>query len=266
MLGAAATAAVLSSGAPAHEDPTPGAHPDYVGPPAGEVGPRTIEILARVPFDGDLTANVFTFRRRAYVGSYGTSRRCEGSGVRVVDLSNPRRPRRLPGFAASASDPVLAGAYTDQVQVRRVRTRSFTGDLALVGFQRCGNPAEGFRGFGLYDVTNPTRPRRLALISTAPAPGVHELFLRAKGTRAYAYLAVPRSELHTERGFDTGRGKPDFRIVDVSNPRRPREVGTWGVWKDLGVRPRFDRDMNKPNDFAHSVIVNRAATRAFVSY
>ena len=264
---AAAVLALAATSASAHED-TPEKDPGRARPSAPSPhldGPRSIDLLARARVAGDRSGNVVVHGTHAYLGSYGThSGGCEGSGVRVFDLRRPRRPLRVATFAAAGSAAALAGTYTDQVRVAHVRTRRFRGTLAAVGFQRCRPPSDGFQGFGLYDVTRPARPRRLALFDVAPAPGAHELWLHARGDRAYAFLTLPRSELVTSEGSVPGR--PDLRIVDVSDPRRPREVGAWGIWSDLGVRPRVDSDPNAPNDFAHSVITNRAGTRAFVSY
>jgi hypothetical protein len=264
---AAGLLALAATSASAHEE-APEKDPARAWPSAPSPhldGPRTIDVLAHARVNGDRSGNVVVHDGHAYLGSYGTrSGDCEGSGVRVFDLRRPRRPLRVATFAAARTAFSLAGTYTDQVRLARVNTRRFRGTLAAVGFQRCRPPWDGFQGFGVYDVTRPARPRLLALVNVAPAPGAHELWLQARGEHAYAFLALPRSELVTSDGPVPGR--PDLRVVDVSDPRRPREVGAWGIWSDLGVRPRVDSDPNAPNDFAHSVITNRAGTRAFVSY
>jgi hypothetical protein len=60
-------------------------------------------------------------------------------------------------------------------------------------------------------------------------------------------------------------GNPDFRIYDVSNPREPLQVGAWGAWRELGIHPTSGTTPLNRN-IVHSVIVNRTATRAYLSY
>jgi hypothetical protein len=77
------------------------------------------------------------------------------------------------------------------VIVKHVNTPAFSGDLAVVTFQTCSgtvdrlNPAI-FRGFGLYDVTDPRNPKTLALYATEPGVnrGSHEIWLDTPGNRA----------------------------------------------------------------------------------
>jgi hypothetical protein len=93
------------------------------------------------------------------------------------------------------------------------------------------------------------------------------------GRRAYVYTAIIRSEVLSAPDYDEERrtatrpGEPDFRIFDVSNPRRPKRVGGWGAWRHLDVHPNagIGRDQLAAN-LVHSVITNDAGTRAYLSY
>jgi hypothetical protein len=146
------------------------------------------------------------------------------------------------------------------VIVKHVTTDAFSGDLAVVTFQTCNNTSDRlnpaiFRGFGIYDVTDPANPKKLALYATEPGVnrGSHEIWLETPGNRAYAYTAVINSEDRTNGA------KADFRIVDVSDPTAPVEVGQWSAQAELG-RPASNVE------FTHSVITNAQATRAYLSY
>ena len=227
-------------------------------PRAASAG-RTVELLANVNPRGDVNGNIWVHADHAYMGSYGNARSSCESGVRVYSLLNPKRPRLVATFAKP--DGALAGAYPDQVRIKNVRSAAFNGALAAVGLQRCRAPFDesgGTRGFALYDVSRPARPRLLSIVNTLPVVGSHELWLQAVGNRAYVYTAIPRAEL---RGSPDGvtPANPDFRIYDVSNPARPVQVGQWGIWANLGIKPNL-------NQFVHSVITNAAATRAYLSY
>src|SRR5919199_6300831 len=196
---------------------------------------------------GGYTADVFAHGRYAYLSSWH-GRACPSQGVRVYDLHNPNRPRRVATFADGRSELEVRGTWTEKTIVQRAATPSFRGDLAVTSFQHCPG-TNAFRGFGLYDVTNPRVPKRLALVRTDPG-GSHEIWLQPVGGRAYVYTAIPLAE----RGTLT----PGFRIFDVSDPRRPTEVGSW-------IAPAALR-ADKRAVFVHSVRVNRAATRAYLSY
>jgi hypothetical protein len=72
----------------------------------------------------------------------------------------------------------------------RCREEGFEGDLAAVSFQSCEGE-QGFRGFGVYDVTNPAQPEKLALVATNKAAnGSHEIWLDTRGDHA---SVTPRS-------------------------------------------------------------------------
>ena len=162
-------------------------------------------------------------------------------------------------FADAASQPRLAGSWTEKTIVRRVTTPTFRGDLAVTSVQDCRQGA--LQGFALYDVTNPARPRELALVATQPR-GAHELWLQRRGNRVYVWAALPGSERSSSPNGQTP-GEPDFRVWDVSDPRVPRLVGEWGAWQALGLKP----DARAPEafldwNFVHSVTGNPAGTRA----
>jgi hypothetical protein len=155
------------------------------------------------------------------------------------------------------------------MSVGKAGRRPFRGDLAAVSVQNCVEDA--FRGFALYDVSDPTDPQRLALHETPNTGGSHEIWLKRVGRKAYVYTAIILSELTTSPDFDPEQltastpGEPDFRIIDVSDPRNPVKVGEWGAWAELGVHPLAGQGA-VPESFVHSVITNRAGTKAFLSY
>lgn len=225
-------------------------------PPVAQVSPR-----------GGYSADVFAHRGFAYLSSWH-GKDCPSQGVRVYDVRRPKRPRRVATFANLASDRLVQGTWTEKTIVKRVRTPAFAGDLAVTSFQHCRDAAGSFQGFGLYDVTRPQRPRKLALVRLDPR-GSHEIWLQGVGTRAYVYTAIPSSEILSSPDCRTP-GKADFRIFDVSDPVNPREVGEWGAWRRLAIHPGTrcptGGDGAKQQNFVHSVITNASATRAYLSY
>lgn len=207
-------------------------------------------------------ADVVLFGGHAYLSSHKGRERCPADGVRIFDLANPRRPRLVGTFADGRSTPTLANSWTEKTIVRRVRTAQFTGDLAVTSVQPCAPNAT--KGFALYDVTRPAAPKLLSIVPTEPR-GSHEIWLAASRGRAWVYTALIGSEV---RSSPDGRtpGEPDFRIFDVSDPRDARQIGGWGAWKQLGIRPQPQAGSRARGNFVHSVITNAAATRAYLSY
>jgi hypothetical protein len=198
---------------------------------------------------GGYTGDVFVHRGFAYLSSWhGVN--CPSQGVRVYDLSKPSRPRRVATFADGSSDLAVRGSWTEKTIVQHATTPSFSGELAAVSFQNCPG-TNSYRGFGLYDVTNPRGPKQLSLIRTDPG-GSHEIWLQAVQRHIYVYTAIPLAE------YPGHPPEPGFRIYDATDPRHPVEIGSWIATPAMRV--------GRQAVFVHSVRVNAAATRAYVSY
>lgn len=212
------------------------------------------EVLGHAAAPGGYSGDVVLHRGYAYLSSHRGASSCPAQGVRIFGLGNPRRPKRVATFGR------IAGTWTEKTIVRRVETASFRGELAVTSVQAC-SPGS-FQGFALYDVTRPAQPRELARVRTDPR-GSHEIWLQPVGRRAYVYTAINASEFRSSPDGKTP-GKPDFRIVDVTDPRTPVEVGGWGAWKELGIAPFADPNNRLEGNFVHSVIGD--GTRAYLSY
>ena len=211
-------------------------------------GAHRIRPLGHANPGGGYTGDVFVHRGFAYLSSWhGTG--CPAQGVRVYDLRKPRRPRHVATFA-DGSNLAVRGTWTEKTIVQHAATPSFTGELAAVSFQNCPT-TNSYRGFGLYDVTNPRAPKELSLVRTDPG-GSHEIWLQTVRHRAYVYTAIPLAE------FPGHPPSPGFRIFDATDPRHPTEIGSW-------IAPDSLRG-GKGGVFVHSVRVNPAATRAYLSY
>lgn len=206
----------------------------------------------------DTNGDVWVHGNFAYVGTWSDP--CNGRGVKIVDVSDLREPRLI---GTLASRP---GTSAEDMVVRRVSTRFFKGDLLAVGIQRCGDdPALDDEQFGaeFWDVSNPRLPKKLSELGiNHGGGGVHELDLFQRGTNVYALLAAPFSEF-----FDPVPGG-DFRIVDVTNPAAPVQVGEWGAGAhSLAPGPFFGLGgENIAATFAHSARASADGRKAYVSY
>ncbi len=233
------------------------------GTPSGRDSVR-IKVLGHHD-PGGPSGDIFLHKGFAYMGSWGLFSEdgefCRALGVRAYDLSDPTDPELVSTFGDGAADARLARSWTEKVQVRKVHSRWFKGDLAVVSFQDCA--PGGFTGIGLYDVSDPSDPELLSLRQDGIF-GVHELWLETRGSKAYVYEAANFHEVDAFfNGEDPNEVNPEFRIIDVSNPRNPVQVGDWSAWRDMGVAP--DQGQGTfPFNFVHSVYV--AGKVAYVSY
>lgn len=229
---------------------------------------RNIVVVGHADPGGGFNGDVVAHRKFAYLASWGAFEDeqvdfCPSQGVRVFDLNDPSNPVMVATFADEASEPDLAGTWTEKVIVERIHTPSFRGDLAAVSIQSCREDA--FAGFGLWDVTDPTNPQRLGLYEAPGTHGSHEIWLQRRGNRAYVYTAIPFSEFDTSPDGGTTPGQPDFRIVDVSDPTNPTDVGAWGAWAELGLFPFYaDENGVERANFVHSV--RGEGKKAYLSY
>lgn len=204
----------------------------------------------------DANGDVWVHGDYAYVGTWANP--CTGRGVKIIDVSDPSAPRVVGAAAARR------GTSAEDMVVRSVETASFTGDLMAVGIQRCGRQGgpSGTYGVELWDVTNPTRPRRLADLGVNHGGGgAHEIDLIQRGTKIYVALATPFSEW-----FDPAAAGDVF-IVDATNPRNPVVVSEWGVADDSPPQPGpFYGFGSFGAAFAHSVRFSDDGGLLYASY
>jgi hypothetical protein len=204
----------------------------------------------------DVNGDVWVHGNFAYVGTWAIP--CTGTGVRILDVSNLRRPELI------ATAGGREGTDAEDMVVRRVSTPSFSGDLLAIGIQRCGeDPALDDQEFGLelWNVTDPSNPQKLGEFPVGHGSGgVHELDLFQRGGKVYALLAHPFGEW-----FDP-MAMGDFFIVDVTNPRMPVQVAEWGAG-GAGLSPGpFYGQGEFGAMFGHSARASEDGMKAYVSY
>ena len=247
-------------------------HPHHIDPPLDAVGrphPAVLDnfrVLSHVRMPGRQAAADISFfdHRRwgqfAYVGSFREP--CTTDGVRIFDVNQPRRAR----LAAIAELPRTYRTSTEDISVERVGERT----ILAGGLQACGR--RGKNALALWDVTRPWNPELLSVLRTPG--GVHELDLapREDGT-VLALLATPFVEFGNTYFGEHGGG--EFRIVDITRPRHPTRVSTWGIIRDSDL-PTFGGDPIESSYqgmdtffaaiYAHSVRDADQGMTAYVSY
>ncbi|MBA3969300.1 MAG: hypothetical protein H0X52_04280, partial [Gemmatimonadetes bacterium] len=198
---------------------------------------------------------------------------CPSVSVKVVDLSVPSRPEVV------ATIPVPAGVAAIDVAALRVRTPSFSGDLAAIALAQC-NQTGSFveRGIAYYDVSAPSHPRFLgryqADADSVHPPGVPPCGPPPAGSSArcassqHSVFLVQRPDgrvlsLSTEPGASASRfPSGDLRIVDVTNPGKPVQMGSF---PDRG-RPISSRHGCRPFSAGHAAETSPDGRTALLAY
>jgi hypothetical protein len=226
-------------------------------------------------------ADVWVHEQYAYVGSWGFSDWASGSktrfcpppdkaGVAVLDTSDPRKPR----VVSTLENP--PGTSVEDVVVYTAKYGPRAGrDIAVAGIQVCGgdrNDTTIPRGLQVFDVTDPTRPEPLGLMSTGCcARGLHELEVQHRTDlgRTFVFASVPTSE-YADASSPSGRRdhlrRGDFRLIDVTNPSLPWEVSNWGVHRNLGGPPAPGLGCDPDPEYGHSAEPRADGKVAWVSY
>jgi len=238
------------------------------GPPSQLVA-NNFEVLGHVNLGGGSpNGDVFFYDYGAPVGKYAFvgswSVPCSGAGVKIIDVNDPHHPK----VVARAGG--RTGVSNEDVVVAEIGGMHVMG----VGVQLC-KPQAGSGGLALFDVSDPGRPKPLSFVPM-PAGGVHELDLVVRpGGMALALLAVPFVEFENTY-FDAAAGG-EFRIVNISNPSNPSEIGDgWGVIADSALKnwggggQEIDSSFQGLGYFAahyaHSVRAADNGMTAYVSY
>ncbi len=177
---------------------------------------------------------------------------CPAVTVKLVDLSQPRMPKVV------GTIPVPAGVSAHGVSAARVRTPTFTGDLLAVALTMCGVAGNSIdRGVSYYDVTHPAAPKFLGRYN-ADADIVHADSIPACGPLPLSSVRCASSQhsvsliqrpdgrvfsLSLEPGASASKyPSGDLRVVDVTDPRHPVQVGAFPppgtpIFSNNGCRP-----------------------------
>lgn len=213
-------------------DGVPSSQIDTARQSASPPAPATLDTVTLGHFDpgGGFAAGLWVHSDTAYLGTWGRPGACPSSGVRMIDVTDLEEPQQIGSLASGDEYP---GTDTDSVWAGPIETGSFVGDVAVIAVSLCDNGEQArigddFRGLALYDVTNPAQPELLSIYdSGARTQGVHDLDVVARSDgRVLVAATVMQSFLHTD-----GR-QGDIRLIDISNPWHPIEVGDWDFRRD----------------------------------
>jgi hypothetical protein len=196
-------------------------------------------------FDCAGGGQVVVERGIAYIGNMRNPH-----GTMIIDVKDPKNPRPL----AEIHRP--PGTHSHKVRI--------AGDIMVtnreslsVNAMRGETPPENYRGgLGIYDVSNPGKPRHITdwNVSATPQPGgiasgVHRFDFDGR----YAYISPT---------MDGYLGNI-VMILDLKDPAKPEEVGRWwlpGQWTAGGETPTWKGAQHK----CHHPL--RSGNRLYTSY
>lgn len=198
---------------------------------------------------------------------------CPAVAVKLVDLSKPEKP------VVVSTIPVPAGVAAHGVATARVKTPAFSGDLLAVALTMCGRAGSVIeRGLVYYDISKPTSPRLLGRYTAdadvvradtippcgAPPAGSGERCASSQHSVSLIQRADGRVfSLSIEPGASAGKlPSGDFRIVDVTDPRRPTQVG---AFPPAGV-PIFSTNGCRPFSAGHGAAFSHNGTRGMLAF
>jgi hypothetical protein len=197
---------------------------------------------------------------------------CPAVSVKLVDLSQPGRPRIV------SEIPVPAGVAAHGVSAARVRTPSFTGDLLAVALTMCSSAGTLLdRGVAYYDITRPAAPQLLGRYhadddiehaDSVPACGPPPLSSARCASSQHSVALMQRPDgrvlsLSIEPGAAASKyPSGDLRVVDVSDPRRPSLIGSY---PPAGT-PIFSNNGCRPFSAGHGAGFSHDGTRAMLAF
>ncbi|MFW6078881.1 MAG: Ig-like domain-containing protein [Gemmatimonadota bacterium] len=161
--------------------------------------PAEIELVGRGPIEAHNSGDMWVFegedgRDYVYIGTFMYD------WMKVWDVTDP-------------SNPVL----TDSVQVdaRRINDVKIHPNRRLGLITREG-ASDRRNGIVLLDLGDPAHPTILSEYTETVSGGVHNVWIDGENELVYA----------------CHNGTSDMHIIDISDPRAPREVGRWGLDKE----------------------------------
>ncbi len=126
----------------------------------------------------------------------------------MVDIRDPYNPEEV-GFIAMPQDTRPG----EGMHVAEITTRKFSGEILAMNAEACGKNYKG--GFMLYDVSNPLKPKKLAVgwgeRTGSDVHQTHSVFIWDAGNKACLV-------------YQDEEDLSDVDIFDITNPRRPRMV------------------------------------------
>ena len=177
-------------------------------------------------------------------GNEAGGRKNSDAGIYVIDISDLDNPEYVSFIPMSQDTRPGEG-----IQVLSIDTAEFTGDVLAVNEESCGKNFKA--GFSLWDVTDPTKPKKLAKNfgdfttdggrnTPRDANQSHSVFMWTTGENAYL---VVQDEMETS----------DVDIFDITDPKHPVLIAEVDA-NDFNVD---QPELGLSDSFLHDVVVKQ---------
>jgi len=237
------------------DDPENGAtHDDQHGEPGGHLpgSSKNVKLVGKLDVSGATGENkAGHIADVAVSGNYAylAARRlntdpCGTGGFYTADISDPAHPKEL-SFTAFP-----AGSYPGEgMQVIKVRTASFKGDILVTNNEICSDDPAAVGGMSIYNVTDPTHIVPLAVGAGDTSNGApvanqeHSVFAWQAGTRVFAMMSD-----------DQEQASNDVDIMEITDPAHPTLISETSIlnWPDA-QKPLA----NGESVFLHDMVVKK---------
>ncbi len=206
-----------------------------------DVTPELIADVAVSP-DGD-TAYLANWGEPDCAGPERGGQNSPDAGVYVIDIADIEtdpESAELINFIPSHQDTRPG----EGLQVVELTTSRYSGTVLVSNNEPCGKNGKG--GVSLWDVSDPTKPKKLSEHFGDKEPGqptayeIHSAYAWDAGDKAYVVLA-------------DNIQYPDVDILDITNPKRPRLIAEY----DLNDFDVDQPDLGLTSSFIHDVVVKQ---------
>ncbi|MEO5589392.1 MAG: PA domain-containing protein [Gemmatimonadaceae bacterium] len=199
---------------------------------------------------------------------------CPAISVKLVDVATPERPKVV------GTIPFPAGVAAHGVSAARVNTPLFKGDLLAIALTMCSSAGSTLeRGLVYYDITNPSKPQflgryqadaDLTVPDTVPAgcgaPPDRSPQRCASSQHSVSLVQRPDGRvlsMSVEPGASSSKyPSGDFRIVDVTNPRKPVQIGAFPP----AGEPIFSVNGCRPFSAGHGAGFAKGGSRGIMAF
>jgi len=216
---------------------TAGPSPAAAGEPAKGVG-RNLVPVANIPYVGGTDLEFATVKGRDYAIAPSENAHGGKGALHIVDITKPERPVEVGTLPCNVTQ--------NDVQVR--------GTLVLMGvdggvksdvcFEQIN--AKPALGMLVISIANPRKPKTVSFIPINY--GVHNQTWHPGGR----YVYISDSELTPKTSEPAGQVTGRIRVVDLINPKAPKEVFTLGL--PTGISSH-DVTFNAKGDRAYSAAI-----------
>jgi hypothetical protein len=208
----AALGVVPASAHPDHDDPVnddidgPIGDKDQHGAPGGHLpaSRKNIQLLGKVDLtsvDGGI-ADVAAFGRYAYLNAFhpecaGRNPGSQGTGVHVVDISDPANPVKVNFLPAEPNSYVGEGAHVIDFEGRQ---------YLLHNNETCSSSQPVISGFALWDVTTPTTATKIGQYGDTTPAVRNQTFHTTHSVQGFVWQG---------RAYAVAQDNQDLKDVDI---------------------------------------------------